>query len=115
MRKSVTVVLAIIILVGGNALFARDHQDNAGGAGGMSHEHMGQRGSENTNAQWTEGATKGQERSGSRHQDGEGNGGGGHANHGKDKHKGHDNGGKHKGHGNGSKHKGHQGKDHGGH
>ncbi|SFH57695.1 hypothetical protein SAMN05216299_1259 [Nitrosospira sp. Nsp14] len=106
MRKSVTAVLASIILACGNTVLARDHHDGTGGAGGMAHEHMGQRGSENTNAQWGEGATKGQERSGSRHQDGEGNGGGGHANHGKDKHKDHDNGGKHKGH---------HGKDHAGH
>jgi hypothetical protein len=106
MRKSVTAVLASIILVCGNTVFARDHQDGAGGAGGMAHERIGQRGSENTNAQWTEGASKGQERSESRHQDGEGRGGNAHANHGKDKHK---------GHGDGGKHKGHHGKDHAGH
>ena len=108
MRKSVTAVLASIILACGNTVLARDNHEGTGGAGGKPHEHMGQRGSENTNAQWSEGATKGQERSGMRHQDG----GDDHANHGKGKHKGHGDSGKD----NGGKHKSHQhGKDHSAH
>jgi hypothetical protein len=119
MRKSATVLLAGFILMGGNAVLARDggggqHGDHPSGAGGMGTEHMGQQGSANSNAQWSSGAKKGQERSEVRHQD--------HARHsgandeqanGKGKHKGHENGGKDKD--KGGKHKSHQHKDHSAH
>jgi hypothetical protein len=116
MRKSATVLLASIILMGGNAALARDGSGgHHNGAGGMAPEHMGQRGSGNSNAQWAADATKGQERSEVRHHDQAGRSGAKdeHANHGKSKHKDHENGGKDKD--KGGKHKGHQHKDHSAH
>ena len=119
MRKSATVLLAGFILMGSNAVLARDgggrqHGDHTG-AGGMATEHMGQQGSANSNAQWSSGAMKGQERSEVRHRDHAGHSGANdeHANHGKGKHKGHENGGKDKD--KGGMHKGHQHKDHSAH
>jgi len=114
MRKSATVLLASIILMGSNAALAREgggghHND----AGGMAPEHMGQRGSENSNAQWASDAMKGQERSQVRHHDHQGHSGSKDANHGKGSHKGHENRGKDKD--KGGKHKDHQHKDHSAH
>ena len=59
--------------------------------GGTASEHMGQHGMENSNAQWSAGAARGQDRADRRHREGQGNGheagDGDHA--GKGKHSGH--------------------------
>lgn len=118
MRKSATVLLASIILVASNAALAREGgEGHPNDAGGMAPEHMGQRGSENSNAQWASDAMKGQERSQVRHHDHQGHSGSKdeHANHGKGSHKGHENRGKDKDKDKGGKHKDHQHKDHSAH
>ena len=73
------------------------HQGVEQGNGGMASQHMGKHGVENSNAQWSTGAKRGQDRSDWRHQDHHGNrheaGDRDHA--GKDKH--HDHGGNDKG------------------
>ena len=97
--------------------------DEHANSGGMASEHMGQHGMENSNAQWSTGAARGQDRADWRHQDGRGNGHeAGHGDHaGKGKHEGpHDQGGsdkgkkdksnkEHKSHGNHSNYDNHSG------
>lgn len=62
-----------------------------GNAGGMASEHMSPHGMENSNAQWSTGAARGQDHFGSRNQDGQMHRHeAGHGDHpGKDKHQGH--------------------------
>lgn len=82
MRTRLSVLFAAIVLVYGNTVLARegggghdshrgaiDAGQQQGNAGGTASEHMGQQGIENSNAQWSTGATKGQERSDLRNQD----------------------------------------------
>ncbi|SFO07324.1 hypothetical protein SAMN05216386_2530 [Nitrosospira briensis] len=105
MHKGLSVLLVGIVLVYGNTAVAREggggghHGGHHGMAdagqheksGGMASGRMGQQGIENSNAQWSIGATTGQERSDSRNQDHHG-----HETRGKDrsleegKHKGHE-------------------------
>jgi hypothetical protein len=102
MHKGLSVLLVGIVLIYGTAAVAREggggrhdgHHGMAdagqhGKSGGMASEHMGQQGIENSNAQWSIGATKGQERSDFRNQDHHGHEAGG-----KDQYRGE---GKHKG------------------
>ena len=132
----VLTILLVAAIAYANPVLARNgggkhegHQGiEHGNRGGMASEHMGQHGMENSNAQWSTGATRGQDRSGWRHQDHRGNGheagDGDYA--GKDKHHGHhDHGGNdkgkkdkgnkgHKGHNNHSDHNSHKGHGKGG-
>jgi hypothetical protein len=96
MRKIGLVVLVAGIALGyGNTLLAREGGDHGGAALG----HRSQEGNENSNAQWSTNATKGQQRSDMRNQDGQGRG------HGKD------HGGKAHGHGKGHGGQGSQNRD----
>ena len=103
MHKGLPVLLVGIVLLYGNTAVAREggggHHDGHHGmpdagqygkSGGMASGHMGQQGIENSNAQWSTGATKGQERSDFRNQEHRG-----HETRGKDQNRGE---GKHKGH-----------------
>ena len=84
MRKIGLAVLVMGVALGyGNTALARGDGDR----GGAALDHRSQEGSENSNAQWSTNATKGQGRSDMRNQDGQGRG------HGKD------HGGKARGHG----------------
>jgi len=100
-----------------------EHQTGGGAeyanSGGMASEHMGQHGMENSNAQWSPDAARGQDRADLRNQneggDGQGASDGDHA--GKGKHKDHGGGDKgkkdksnkeHKGHSNHDNHSGHK-------
>ncbi|ARO86631.2 hypothetical protein EBAPG3_001900 [Nitrosospira lacus] len=86
MRKvSLVVLLAGIALGYGSPVLAQQgtgaQQDGVGGdgkRGGKAFEHRSQQGSENSNAQWSTGATKGKDRADLRNQDDDGRG------HGKD-------------------------------
>ena len=99
MNKSMVVLLAGIVLGYGGAVMARGggQQDGQyGNHGGMASGHMSQEGRDNTNAQWSGGATKGQGRSDLRSGDNDGHG----QNHGKSPGQGHGHGhGKHMGKG----------------
>jgi hypothetical protein len=132
MKMRILAILLAAAIAYANPVLARNgdgkhegHQTRGGvehaSSGGMASEHMGQHGMENSNAQWSTGAARGQDRAGRRHEDGQGSGhqgdDGDHA--GKGKHAGHhDHGGsdkgkkdksnkEHKGHGNHSGHQGH--------
>jgi hypothetical protein len=105
-RKIGLVVLVAGIALGyGNTVLARGGGDGhdgmggrgEGGRGGAALDRRSQEGSENSNAQWSTNATKGQDRSDMRNQDGQGRG------HGKD------HGGKAHGHGKGQGGQGNQG------
>ena len=124
MRGVFTILLAVILAYV-NPILAREgggghqggHHGKHGTSGGMASEHMSPQGIENSNAQWSTGATSGQDRSELRNQDhgahGYGAGNGDHQ--GKGKHQGHHGHG-HAGHGKdnkdkgGSEHKAHKGK-----
>ena len=109
MHKVWSVLLVGIVLAYGNTAVAReggggkDHGGHHGmvdagqhgKSGGMASEHMSQEGIENSNAQWSGGATKGEERSDMRNQDHHG-----HETRGKDRSLEE---GKHKGHGHAAK------------
>ena len=104
MHKGLSVLLVGIVLAYGNTAIAREgggryqggHHGMADAgqhakSGGMASGHMGQQGTENSNAQWSAGATKGQERSDLRNQDHHGHEAGGKdQNRGEGKHKGHE-------------------------
>lgn len=82
MHKGFSVLLLGVVLAYGNTAVARE--------GGGGH-HDGHHGTENSNAQWAVGATKGQERSDLRNQDHHGHEAGGNdQNRGEGKHKGHE-------------------------
>ncbi|HEX8874543.1 MAG TPA: hypothetical protein VF780_07935 [Nitrosospira sp.] len=95
MHKGIAVLLTGIVIGYGSVAMARDGgggHNGHGNAGGMASGHMSQEGKENTNAQWSSGAAKGDERSDSRNDRDRGNGqdhgkGKGHG-HGHEKHKG---------------------------
>ena len=123
MRGVFTILLAVILAYV-NPVLAREggggshdghqggHHGKHGTAGGMASEHISPQGIENSNAQWSTGATSGQDRSALRNQDhgahGHGAGNGDHQ--GKGKHQGHHGHG-HAGHGKGNKDKGGKGGD----
>lgn len=78
-------LLAVIVLGYGGAAMARGNGDQHGGGqsggagqygnrGGMAFGHMSGEGRDNTNAQWSGGATKGQDRSDLRGEDHQGHG-----------------------------------------
>jgi hypothetical protein len=104
MHKGLSALLVGVVLAYGNTAVARDgsggHHDGHHGMadagqhgqpGGKASGHMGQQGTENSNAQWAAGATKGQERSDLRNQDHHGHEAGGNdQNRGEGKHKGHE-------------------------
>ena len=96
MHKNMIVLLAVIALGYGGAAVSRvgGHDGPHGNAGGMTSGQMSQEGRDNTNAQWSGGATSGQGRSDLRSGDNQGHGqnhgkghgqghGGGHGKHGK--------------------------------
>ncbi len=86
MHKGVVVLLAGMVLGYGGVAMAREGGGGQhGNHGGMAAGHMSQEGKENTNAQWSSGATKGDERSDSRNDRDRGHG----ENHGKGKGHGH--------------------------
>ncbi len=83
MRKvGLAVLLAGIVLGYGSPVLAQQGNGAGGGGdgkrGGTAFDHRSQQGSENSNAQWSTGATKGKDRADLRNQDGDGRG------HGKD-------------------------------
>ncbi|BCT66570.1 hypothetical protein [Nitrosospira sp. NRS527] len=96
MHKGLSVLLVGVVLAYGNTAIAREgggghHDGHHAKSGGMASEHMGQQGTENSNAQWSAGATKGQERSDLRNHDHHGHEAGGKdQNRGEGKHKGHE-------------------------
>jgi hypothetical protein len=134
MNMRILAILLAAAIAYANPVLARNgggkhegHQTEGGtehaNSGGMASEHMGQHGMENSNAQWSTGAVRGQDRADRRPQGGQGNGheagDGDYA--GKGKHSGHhdhedsDKGKKdksnkeHKGHSNHDNHSGHKG------
>ncbi len=117
-RFGFMVLLASVVLGYGNPGLAREgdsgHHDNKGqdgngGRSGAALDHRSQKASENSNAQWSSGATKGQDRADLRHQDGHGHGRGHGKNHeGEVRGHGKEHGGEARGHG-----KDHGGKAHG--
>lgn len=84
MRKfGLSVLLAGVVLGYGNPVLAREggggHHDGVGGGGnekrgGAAIDHRSQKANENSNAQWSTGATKGQDRADLRNQSAEGRG-----------------------------------------
>lgn len=83
MRKvGLAVLLAGIVLGYGSPVLAQQGNGAGGGGdgkrGGTAFDHRSQQESENSNAQWSTGATKGKDRADLRNQDGDGRG------HGKD-------------------------------
>jgi hypothetical protein len=134
MKMRILAILLAAAIAYANPVLARNgggkhegHQTGGGtehaSSGGMAPEHMGQHGMENSNAQWSTGAARGQDRADRRLQDGQGNGheadDGDHAGKGKHKsphdHESSDKGKKdksskgHKGHSNHSNHDNHSG------
>ena len=116
-RAGLVVLLAGFVLGYGNPVLAREgggHHDSVGRdgnekRGGAAFDHRSQKASENSNAQWSSGAVKGQDRADLRHQDGHGRGHGHGKNHeGEARGHGKEHGGKARGHG-----KDHGGKAHG--
>ncbi len=88
MHKNMIILLAFIALGYGGAAVARgggQHDGQYGNPGGMASGHMSQEGRDNTNAQWSGGATSGQGRSDLRSGDNQGQG----QNHGKGHGQGH--------------------------
>ncbi|MEO8991638.1 MAG: hypothetical protein ABI284_07480 [Nitrosospira sp.] len=99
MHRGLWVLLVGVVVAYGNTAVAREgggHHGMAdaaqhGKSGGMASGHMGQQATENSNAQWSTGATKGQERSDLRNQDHHVHEAGGkNHNRGEGKHKGHE-------------------------
>ncbi len=104
MRKAgLATLVAGIILGCGNLVLAREggggHHDGVSGdkRGGAAVDHRSQKASENSNAQWSTGATKGLDRANLRNQDGQGHHGNKHG--GKARGHGKDHSGKARGHG----------------
>ena len=81
MYKSMVVLLASVILGYGGVAMGKGggQHDGHGNPGGIASGHMSQEGRDNTNAQWSGGATKGQQRSDARNDSNQGHG----QNHGK--------------------------------
>jgi hypothetical protein len=103
MYKGMKALLAVMVLGYGGATMGEGNGDQhgsgqLGGAGqhgnqgGMTARHMSGEGRENTNAQWSGGATKGQDRSDLRSGDHQGHGKNHGQNHGKSKGRGQDHG-----------------------
>ncbi|SCY57072.1 hypothetical protein SAMN05216420_10913 [Nitrosospira sp. Nl5] len=116
-RLGLVVLLASVVLGYGNPVLAREggagHHDKMGrdgneGRGGAALDHRSQKASENSNAKWSSGATKGQDRAELRRQNGHGRGHGKNHDEGEARGHGKEHGGKARGHG-----KDHGGKAHG--